>query len=144
MVATTDRPAPWRALYPFESHWLHLPSGPRMHFLDEGQGEPILALHGNPTWSFYYRELVKGLRGTNRVVVPDHVGCGLSDKPQDYPYTLRTHIDNVEALVDRLELGPFNLVVHDWGGAIGMGLAGRRPDLVKRILFLNTAAYRSE
>ena len=123
---------------------MHLPGGPRMHYLDEGQGEPILALHGNPTWSFYYRALVTGFRDGYRVVVPDHVGCGLSDKPQDYAYTLRSHIDNAEALVDRLGLGPFNLVVHDWGGAIGMGLAARRPDQVRRILFLNTAAYRSD
>jgi haloalkane dehalogenase len=121
---------------------MHLPSGPRMHYLDEGQGEPILALHGNPTWSFYYRELVKAMRGTHRVVVPDHIGCGLSDKPQDYAYRLQTHIDNVEALVDRLDLPPFNLVVHDWGGAIGTGLAIRQPERVKRILFLNTGAFR--
>lgn len=152
MVATADRSGAWRALYPFESHWLHLapPGGSaarpseRMHYLDEGSGEPVLALHGNPSWSFYYRELVKGLRETHRVIVPDHVGCGLSDKPQEYPYTLKQHIDNVEALVDRLHLGPFNLVVHDWGGAIGMGLAGRRPDLVKRIAILNTGAFRSD
>lgn len=144
MVEEANRKAPWRPLYPFESNFMHLPSGQRMHYLDEGQGEPILAVHGNPTWSFYYRELVKAMRGEHRVVVPDHIGCGLSDKPQDYPYRLKTHIDNLEALVDRLELPAFNLVVHDWGGAIGMGLAARRPDLVKRILFLNTAAYRSD
>jgi len=137
----TSRP-PWGPLYPFESNWMHLPSGPRMHYLDEGQGEPILALHGNPTWSFFYRELVKAMRGTHRVVVPDHIGCGFSDKPQDYAYRLKTHIDNAEALVDRLDLPPFNLVVHDWGGAIGMGLAVRRPQRVKRILFLNTGAFR--
>ncbi|MGI5843708.1 MAG: alpha/beta fold hydrolase [Candidatus Xenobium sp.] len=142
MVEKTSRKSPWLPLYPFESNWIHLPSGPRMHYLDEGEGEPILALHGNPTWSFYYRELVKAMRTEYRVVVPDHIGCGFSEKPQDYNYRLTQHIDNLEALVDRLDLEPFNLVMHDWGGAIGMGLAVRKPERVKRILLLNTAAFR--
>lgn len=132
----------WRPLYPFESQWMYLPTSHRLHYLDSGEGEPIVALHGNPTWSFYYRELVKEFEKTNRVVVPDHIGCGLSDKPQDYPYTLKQHIDNFEAFVKKLELEPFNLVVHDWGGAIGFGYAVRHPEMVKRILVLNTAAYR--
>lgn len=144
MVSRYFKKDAWRPLYPFESQWFTLDSGERMHFLDEGSGEPIVALHGNPTWSFYYRELVKAFKDTNRVVVPDHVGCGLSDKPQNYPYCLQTHIDNFAALVEKLQLEPFTMVVHDWGGAIGMGYAVRHPEMVKRILFMNTAAYRSK
>src|SRR5437660_12585 len=85
-------------LYPFNSHYLDL-RGLRYHYLDEGAGEPVVMLHGNPTWSFYYRELVKGLRDRYRVVVPDHVGCGLSDKPDDsrYEYTLARRVDDLEA-----------------------------------------------
>ena len=133
----------WRPLYPFESQALYLASGARMHYLDEGEGEPIVCLHGNPTWSFFYRELVKAYREKYRVIVPDHIGCGLSDKPQNYTYCLQTHIDNFAELVESLHLEPFTLVVHDWGGAIGMGYAVKHPEMVKRILFLNTAAFRS-
>ena len=82
-------------LYPFNAHYLDVPGG-KMHYLDEGSGPPVLMLHGNPTWSFYFRDLVKGLRDRYRVVVPDHIGCGLSDKPREYPYTLATHIENLE------------------------------------------------
>ncbi len=101
-------------------------------------------LHGNPTWSFYYRSLVRGLKHAHRCVVPDHMGCGLSDKPQDYPYTLETHINNVEALVGKLNLTNITLVMHDWGGAIGMGLATRQPERIKRLVIFNTAAFLSD
>ena len=125
---------PFRDLYPFESRFIEL--GPhRMHYLDEGQGETLLMLHGNPTWSFYYRNLVKGLRSQYRCVVPDHIGCGLSDKPQEYNYTLSQHIDNLAALVDHLNLDHLTLVMHDWGGSIGMGLAVRAPEKIKRLIF---------
>jgi pimeloyl-ACP methyl ester carboxylesterase len=100
-------------------------------------------LHGNPTWSFYYRRLISALAPLRRVIVPDHLGCGLSAKPLDHPYRLADHISNLERLVDQLDLGPLDLVVHDWGGAIGMGWAVRRPDLVRRIVVLNTAAFLS-
>lgn len=112
-----------------------------MHYLDEGDGPPLLMLHGNPTWSFYYRDLIKGLRDRYRIIACDHMGCGLSDKPQDYPYTLSTHIANVERLVDHLRLGDVTLAVHDWGGAIGFGLAVRRSELVRRFVVFNTAAF---
>ena len=134
---------PFRDLYPFESRFIEL--GPhRMHYLDEGQGETLLMLHGNPTWSFYYRNLVKGLRSQYRCVVPDHIGCGLSDKPQEYNYTLSQHIDNLAALVDHLNLDHLTLVMHDWGGSIGMGLAVRAPEKIKRLIFFNTAAFISD
>jgi len=126
--------------YPFKSNFIDL-DGSKMHYLDEGNGFPVLMLHGNPTWSFYYRNLVKVFAGKYRCIVPDHIGCGFSDKPQDYNYTLDTHIENVSRLVDKLKIEKLNLVVHDWGGSIGMGLAVRRPELINRIVILNSAAF---
>ena len=131
---------PIRHLYPFESHYLEL-SGPRMHYVDSGRGPAVVMLHGNPTWSFHYRDLIRGLCDDYRVIAPDHVGCGLSDKPQDYPYTLATHIDNLERLIDHLGLDQITLVMHDWGGAIGCGFAVRRPQRVHRLIVFNTAAF---
>ena len=132
----------FRALYPFESRFLDV-GGIRYHYVDEGQEEPLVMLHGNPTWSFYYRNLILGMRGHYRVVAPDHIGCGLSDKPQDYDYTLERHIANLEALIQRLELKKITLVMHDWGGPIGMGYAVRHPNNVKRFVVFNTAAFWS-
>ncbi len=129
-----------RRLFPFKPHFLAL-GGPRMHYVDTGSGPPVLMLHGNPTWSFYYRELIADLSVDHRVIVPDHVGCGLSDKPRRYEYRLAKHIDNVERLADRLGLEDITLVVHDWGGAIGFGLAARRPERIRRFVILNTAAF---
>jgi len=129
-------------LYPFVRHWLDL-EDIRLHYLDEGDGEPVVAVHGNPTWSFYYRELVKGLRDSHRVVVPDHMGCGYSDKPGDdaYEYTLGRRIEDFSALMDHLDLGDITLVVHDWGGMIGLGWAVRNPERIRRLVILNTAAF---
>lgn len=114
-----------------------------MSFLDEGRGSPIIMLHGNPTWSFYYRNLVLLLRDRYRIVVPDHLGSGLSDKPQNYPYRLANHIDNLEKLLRHLAIEHFSLVMHDWGGAIGMGLASRLAGRVDSLVVMNTAAFRS-
>ncbi len=130
-------------LYPFTSNTLDLDSH-KYHYLDEGQGDPLLMLHGNPTWSFYYRNLILGLKNSYRCVVPDHMGMGKSDKPQNYPYTLSQHIENLEALVEKLGLNNITLVLHDWGGAIGMGFAVRQPQKVKRLVLFNTAAFLSE
>jgi len=133
-----------RALYPFEGKVLDR-NGLRYHYLDEGQGEPVLMLHGNPTWSFYYRELVRALSPSYRVIVPDHIGMGLSDKPGDdrYGYRLQDRVDDVAALVDSLALPhPLTLVLHDWGGMIGMALASLDPARIARIVLLNTAAFR--
>ena len=116
-----------------------------MHYLDEGDGPVVLMMHGNPTWSFFYRTLVRDLVMAGfRCIVPDHVGCGLSAKPQNYPYTLERRIDDVERLIDHLGIDHFNLVVHDWGGAIGCGLAVRRAEALKKLVVLNTAAFRSK
>lgn len=135
-----------KQLYPFTPHAFTTPGGARMSFLDEGPRteEAVLMLHGNPTWSFYYRELVLALAPTQRCVVPDHIGMGLSEKPEDYAYTLETRIADIEALVMRLGLKRVHLVVHDWGGAIGFGFAARHAGLIGRILILNTAAFRME
>ena len=131
-----------RHLYPFDRHWLVL-DGLRYHYLDEGSGEPVVAVHGNPTWSFYYRNLVAALRDDYRVVVPDHMGCGFSDKPGDdeYEYSLEQRIDDFSSLMDDLALDDINLVVHDWGGMIGFAWAVRNPSRVKRLVILNTAAF---
>jgi haloalkane dehalogenase len=131
-----------RHLYPFEGKFLDL-NGVGMHYIDEGEGEPVVAVHGNPTWSFYYRELVRSLRDSHRVVVPDHVGCGLSDKPGDdrYRYTLERRVDDFATLMDHLALDGMNLVVHDWGGAIALTWAVRNPARVRRLVVLNTSGF---
>ncbi len=132
----------WQALYPFADH-TH-PLGPhRMHYVDEGHGPTVLLVHGNPTWSFLFRDLICALRPAHRCVAPDHMGMGLSDKPQDYPYRLSTHIDNLASLIDALGLEQVTLVVHDWGGPIGLGWAVRHPERVQRLVILNTAAFLS-
>ena len=132
-----------RELYPFESRWFQR-GDLRMHYLDEGQGDPWLMVHGNPTWSFYYRELVKALCGRFRCIVPDHIGMGLSDKPDDtrYRYTLDSRIDDLDALMQSLgSLERVTLVVHDWGGAIGLAWALRHRERIARIVVLNTGAF---
>lgn len=130
-------------LYPFRPQVMTTPTGARMSYLDEGPREDhaVLMLHGNPTWSFYYRELVRSLAPGWRCVVPDHVGMGLSAKPETYDYTLARRIADVAALVNYLGLRRVDLVVHDWGGAIGFGFAARHPELIGRLVILNTAAF---
>ena len=133
-------------LYPFESHYHVQAGGHRMHYLDEGSadGAPVVMVHGNPTWSFYYRELVKALREVNRCLVPDHVGMGLSDRPgdADYEYTLASRVADFGHWMDAVEPErPITLIVHDWGGAIGMSWAVNNPDRVERIVLLNTWAF---
>ncbi len=131
------------SLYPFESRYFDL-DGLRYHYLDEGRGDPVVMLHGNPTWSFYYRDLVRGLRDKYRIIVPDHIGCGLSDKPDDsrYEYSLERRVADFGALMDGLDLdAKLTLVLHDWGGMIGMAWAVRNPSRVRRIVLLNTAAF---
>lgn len=134
--------APIRALYPFHIARMALTEAV-MSYVDEGVGPPVVMVHGNPTWSFYYRRLIAALSPQHRVVVPDHIGCGLSEKPQRYSYRLATHIENLGRLIDHLELDQIDLVVHDWGGAIGLGWAVRNPERVRRIVVLNTAAFLS-
>jgi len=151
-AAATFPPELRAELYPFASNWFTTPSGARMHCLDEGPSgngapkadEAVLMLHGNPTWSFYYANLVKAVSPHLRCIVPDHIGMGLSEKPCDYVYSLKTRIDDIAALVATLGLRRVHLVVHDWGGAIGFGFATRHPELIGRLVILNTAAFRSK
>jgi len=144
MLTHLALPASLQALFPFRVGEYALPGGAGvMRFVDEGAGTPVVLLHGNPTWSFFYRRLIMALRDRRRVIAPDHLGCGLSDKPPHYQYCLANHIHHLEHLLAWLNLGPVDLVVHDWGGAIGMGWAVRHPELVRRIVLLNTAAFLS-
>lgn len=137
-----------RALYPFEPHHFDRGGGVRMHYVDVAPASESLGtaicLHGNPSWSFYYRDLAKELSKTHRVIVPDHVGMGLSDKPGDdaYGYTLKDRVDDLERLIDSVHAqGPVTLIAHDWGGMIGMAWAARKPERVSKLVLLNTAAF---
>ncbi len=135
---------PPKELYPFESHYFDR-NGLKLHYLDEGGGDPVVMVHGNPTWSFYYRNLAKALARTHHVIVPDHIGCGLSDKPDDskYDYTLASRVDDLDALLTSLNIDRnITLVLHDWGGMIGMAYAARHPERIKRLVLFNTAAFR--
>jgi haloalkane dehalogenase len=130
-------------LYPFTGSRLDL-GGISLHYLDEGSGDPILLLHGNPTWSFLFRNLILGLKNQYRLIAPDHIGCGLSDRPDDsqYRFTLDQRARDVERLIDHLNIQkPITLVLHDWGGMIGMTYASRHPRKIGRIILLNTAAF---
>jgi haloalkane dehalogenase len=132
---------PWlQVQYPFDTHSFET-GGVKLNYVDEGSGPPVVMLHGNPTWSFFYRNLVLALQDTNRCLVPDHLGCGLSDKPQDADYSLAGHIGRTVDWIESLAIGEFHLVVHDWGGAIGFGVADRLRDRIKSISILNTAAF---
>lgn len=150
----------WESEYPFADHW-HDIEGVRLHYIDEVKDErlkkgvdshppasnlqppTLLLLHGNPTWSFLWRHQIAHFRATHRCVAIDHIGCGMSDKPQDYPYTLAQHITNARALVEALDLRDIVLCVHDWGGAIGFGLAAQIPERVRGFVVCNTAAFPS-
>jgi pimeloyl-ACP methyl ester carboxylesterase len=146
-AGSTARVPDWRRLYPFASHWAELPAG-RMHYLDErppgfsdgGATPALLFVHGNPTWSFHWRRLVGGLRSRYRCVAPDHLGCGLSEKPNRH-LNLPEHIDNACALIDCLTLDRITLVAQDWGGAIGLGTMLRMPERFERIVLFNTGAF---
>jgi haloalkane dehalogenase len=118
--------------------------GLRYHYLDEGDGEPVVMIHGNPSWSFYYRKLVEALSPNYRTIVPDHIGCGFSEKPDDsrYAYTLESRVRDLELLLGHLAIDAgITLVVHDWGGMIGMTYAARHPEQIARLVILNTAAF---
>jgi len=118
--------------------------GLKYHYVDEGSGEPIIMIHGNPTWSFYYRNLILSLSKDYRTIAMDHIGCGLSDKPnpKHYAYQLDQRIHDLEAFIDGLDLQDnITLVVHDWGGMIGLGWALQHISRIKRLVLLNTAAF---
>ena len=145
MVSPADTPAWLAREYPFAPQSFTTPHGARMSFVDEGprRDEAVLMLHGNPTWSFYYRHLIRALSPQIRCVAPDHIGMGLSEKPESYDYSLARRIADITALVASLGLRRVHLVVHDWGGAIGFGFAAAHPELIGRLVILNTAAFPS-
>ncbi len=129
--------------YTFKSNFFTVDDH-RLHYIDEGEGPVIILVHGNPTWSFFYRNIISILSPAFRVIALDNMGCGLSDKPQVYDYTLEKHIDNLTSLLRSKKISRFSLIVHDWGGAIGMGYAVRHADMIEKIVVLNTAAFRSK
>jgi haloalkane dehalogenase len=145
----TNNSIDWRQLYPFKSHWHEPGSGfGRMHYVDEGpldstigqRPETLLFVHGNPTWSFHWRRLILALRDRYRCVAPDHIGCGLSDKPRQF-LRLWHHIDHLSSLVGALELNRITLVAQDWGGAIGLAAMLGMPTHFERIILFNTGAF---
>lgn len=126
--------------FPFESRFVSV-DGQRLHYVDEGRGEPILMLHGNPTWSYLYRDFIAGLSGEFRALALDHLGYGYSEKPPRGDYSMRAHILRLGSFVSKLGLRDLTLVVQDWGGIIGLGWAVRNKPLVKRLVIMNTTAF---
>jgi haloalkane dehalogenase len=141
MAYLADHPAPPRWLdrdaFPFRSRWLELPGG-RLHYVDEGQGAPLLFVHGTPTWSFEWRHLIRALRDGYRCVAVDHLGFGLSDRPRDAAYGPEAHADRLRAFVERLGLEQLTLVAHDFGGPIALPLAQEAPTRVARLVMINS------
>jgi pimeloyl-ACP methyl ester carboxylesterase len=126
-----------RAEYPFAPHWLDVEPG-RLHYVDEGEGRPIVMVHGTPTWSFLYRHLIKAFRPQHRCVAPDLLGFGLSDRPETVSYRPEDQARRLAVLIDTLGLKDFTLVVHDFGGPIGLAYAIEHPDRVRSVVLFNT------
>ena len=127
--------------FPFSPHYYSI-NGFDMHYVDEGMGEAVVMLHGDPTWGYLYRAFIPTLSRRYRCIVPDHMGMGKSGVPlEPYPYRLQHHIANLEALLLHLDVQNITLVVHDWGGPVGVGFAIRHPQHIKRLVLLNTWAF---
>ena len=141
--AARVRLAPIAGEYPFMPRFFVHPDGHAQHYVDEGPRarEAVVFVHGNPTWSFAWRRTLVALRPHTRCIAPDHLGCGLSDKPRGYPYRLARHAENLERLLASLALERVTLVLHDWGGPIGLGWARRHPEMVARLVLVNTAGF---
>jgi len=145
MVDASEIPTWLKKDYPFTPQKFPTPRGAQMSYVDEGEGdEAVLLVHGNPTWSYYYAKLMRTVSPKLRCIAPDHIGMGLSEKPENYPYDLATRIADLESLVASLDLKKIHLVVHDWGGAIGFGFAVRHPESMGKLVVLNTAAFPSK
>lgn len=129
-------------MYPFANKYITV-DGQKMHYTDEGQGDVILFVHGTPSWSFEWRHLIKALSPNYRCIAPDHIGFGLSGKPKGYNYTAQQHADNLEAFISALNLKDITLVVHDFGGPIGLNYAVKNPDNIKKLVILNTWMWDS-
>lgn len=128
-------------LYPFEDHWFER-DGTAMHYVDHGDGPPVVMVHGNPTWSFLYRDIIKALGTGVRCLAPDYPGFGMSQHPPGYGYTPPEHAEWIGAWLDHLKLDPFVLVVQDWGGPIGLSVAVQRPEQIAGLVVMNTWAWR--
>ncbi|HEV8661733.1 MAG TPA: alpha/beta fold hydrolase [Candidatus Methylomirabilis sp.] len=127
--------------FPFAPRY-HEVNGFAMHFVDEGAGEPVVLVHGDPTWGYLWRRFIPALSQRRRCVVPDHMGMGKSGVPeQPYPYRLRHHVANLESLLLHLDLREMTLVLHDWGGPVGLGFAVRHAERIKRLVLMNTWAF---
>ena len=135
-----ELPPRLKVLYPFACQSF-ASSGGRLNFVDVGAGPVVVMLHGNPTWSFFYRDLILAMQDSHRCLALDHLGCGFSDKPQGADYTLRGHIERASEWLQSMDISSFHLVVHDWGGAIGFGVADKLRDRISGITILNTAAF---
>ena len=129
--------------FPFAPHY-HEVNGIQLHYVDAGRGEPVLMVHGDPTWGYLYRRFIAPLAADHRCIVPDHMGMGKSSVPHTpYPYRLHHHIANLESLVLSLDLNEITLVLHDWGGPVGLGVAVRHAQRIKRLVLMNTWAFAS-
>ena len=124
--------------YPFTSRWMALPSGDRIHYVDQGTGPAVLFVHGTPTWSFEWRHLIRALAPSHRCIALDHLGFGLSDRPAGARYAPEAHAERLRRFVDQLGLTEFTLVVHDFGGVIGLPLAVEDPARVRRLVVINS------
>jgi len=143
-LTSHDQPPASFPDFPFVSRYAQV-AGWRMHYLDEGQGEPVVLVHGNPNWCYYWRRLIPFLADRFRCLACDHLGCGWSDKPSasQYRYTLAQRVQDLETWLDGLGLrAPISLVVHDWGGMIGFAYATRYPERIRKLVVLNSAAFR--
>lgn len=130
-------------LFPFDSHFLDI-NGHALHYIDKGQGKPVLMVHGNPTWSFYFRHLIQALSKNFRTIAPDHIGCGFSDKPDanTYHYTLESRVKDLDSLISQLNINEkISLVLHDWGGMIGLAWAVDHLDRIDKIVITNTSGF---
>ena len=130
---------PWlgKDLYPFKPHYMPLKAG-NMHYIDEGKGDTILFVHGTPTWSFLYRDFIKALSKQYRCIAIDHVGFGLSEKPNAFSGRPQEHSENLKEFIRRLDLKDMTLVVHDFGGPIGLSAGIAMPERIKRVVLFNT------
>jgi haloalkane dehalogenase len=128
-------------IYPFQSRRVRLRDGKVMHYVDEGSGETVLLLHGHPTWSFFFRNLILRLRRDFRCLAIDHIGYGLSDKPKNYKYEIKTHIDNAIQFAELMRFKKFHIVAHDFGVAVALALAERWPERISSMCLLNSAVF---
>lgn len=129
--------------YPFNSNYVEI-NGVNMHYIDEGSGPVILFIHGTPSWSFDFRKIIKNLSANYRCIAIDHVGFGLSDKPREYDHSSKNHAANLENLLNHLNILKYTMVVHDFGGPIGLSLAIKNPDKVQKLIILNSWLWNTE